>query len=419
MGEAVTRYHISLDVADRAGVLATVAGVFARHEVSIATVRRSPGRGRRGALASGDRHAHRAGRRAGRHRRGTARARHRPLDRQRAPGRGRRLIRDRSGRVGAGSGSGRDRVWRVSRQVGNHGCAGGATGTLGHAGHTFTRCPPGRRQRIDEESDMWRGLIEAYRDRLPVTDATPVVTLHEGNTPLRARARAVRAHRLRRLPQGGGRQPDRLVQGPGHDRRGLQGGRGRRQGDHLRLHRQHQRVGRRVRRPGRAHLRGAGAAGQDRAGQAGPGAGARREAAAGRAGTSTTAWRSPRKLSQDYPVALVNSVNIDRLHGQKTAAFEIVEALGDAPDIHCLPVGNAGNITAYWMGYQEDVRGRQRHPAPEDVRLPGRRRRPDRQRHGRARSRRPSPPRSGSATRRAGPRRWTRGTHVRRPDRTR
>src|SRR5204862_4850786 len=60
------------------------------------------------------------------------------------------------------------------------------------------------------------------------------------------------------------------------------------------------------------------------------------------------------KLSVDYPVALVNSVNPDRLHGQKTAAFEIVAALGDAPDIHCLPVGNAGNITAYWMGYQED-----------------------------------------------------------------
>jgi threonine synthase len=60
------------------------------------------------------------------------------------------------------------------------------------------------------------------------------------------------------------------------------------------------------------------------------------------------------KLSQDFPVSLVNSVNIFRLHGQKTAAFEIVEALGGAPDIHCLPVGNAGNISAYWMGYQED-----------------------------------------------------------------
>ncbi|MBO0821250.1 MAG: threonine synthase [Nocardiopsaceae bacterium] len=60
-----------------------------------------------------------------------------------------------------------------------------------------------------------------------------------------------------------------------------------------------------------------------------------------------------RKLAIDYPVALVNSVNPHRLQGQKTAAFEIVDALGDAPDIHCLPVGNAGNITAYWMGYTE------------------------------------------------------------------
>jgi threonine synthase len=63
-----------------------------------------------------------------------------------------------------------------------------------------------------------------------------------------------------------------------------------------------------------------------------------------------------RKLANDYPVALVNSVNADRLEGQKTAAFEIVEALGDAPDVHCLPVGNAGNIAAYWMGYTEYAR---------------------------------------------------------------
>ena len=60
-----------------------------------------------------------------------------------------------------------------------------------------------------------------------------------------------------------------------------------------------------------------------------------------------------RKLAADYPVALVNSVNPDRLQGQKSAAFEIVDALGDAPDVHCLPVGNAGNITAYWMGYTQ------------------------------------------------------------------
>ena len=61
-----------------------------------------------------------------------------------------------------------------------------------------------------------------------------------------------------------------------------------------------------------------------------------------------------RKLTADYPtIALVNSVNPFRIEGQKTAAFEIVDALGVAPDVHSLPVGNAGNITAYWKGYTE------------------------------------------------------------------
>src|ERR1700752_135510 len=61
-----------------------------------------------------------------------------------------------------------------------------------------------------------------------------------------------------------------------------------------------------------------------------------------------------RKLTADFPtVSLVNSVNPYRIEGQKTAAFEIVDALGTAPDVHALPVGNAGNITAYWKGYTE------------------------------------------------------------------
>jgi threonine synthase len=60
-----------------------------------------------------------------------------------------------------------------------------------------------------------------------------------------------------------------------------------------------------------------------------------------------------RQLSWNYPVCLVNSVNPVRIQGQKTAAFEIVDFLGDAPDVHLLPVGNAGNITAYWLGYEQ------------------------------------------------------------------
>ncbi|MCB2174897.1 MAG: threonine synthase [Actinomycetales bacterium] len=60
-----------------------------------------------------------------------------------------------------------------------------------------------------------------------------------------------------------------------------------------------------------------------------------------------------RKVAEAYPVELVNSVNPDRIEGQKTASFEIVDWLGDAPEIHVLPVGNAGNITAYWKGFVE------------------------------------------------------------------
>ncbi len=60
-----------------------------------------------------------------------------------------------------------------------------------------------------------------------------------------------------------------------------------------------------------------------------------------------------RRISVEYPVVLVNSINPHRIEGQKTAAFEIIDSLGDAPDYHFMPVGNAGNITAYWKGYKE------------------------------------------------------------------
>ena len=60
-----------------------------------------------------------------------------------------------------------------------------------------------------------------------------------------------------------------------------------------------------------------------------------------------------RRISDNYPITLVNSVNPYRIEGQKTGAFEICNALGQAPDYHFIPVGNAGNITAYWKGYTE------------------------------------------------------------------
>ena len=76
-------------------------------------------------------------------------------------------------------------------------------------------------------------------------------------------------------------------------------------------------------------------------------------------GNFDDALRIVRELGEQRDLAVVNSINPDRIAGQKTAAFEVVDALGDAPDFHLLPVGNAGNITAYWAGYREyHARGR-------------------------------------------------------------
>jgi threonine synthase len=81
-------------------------------------------------------------------------------------------------------------------------------------------------------------------------------------------------------------------------------------------------------------------------------------------GNFDSALETVRDLTSRYPVALMNSINPNRIEGQKTAAFEIVDALGDAPDYLLLPVGNAGNITAYWKGFREY------HAAGKSSRLP-------------------------------------------------
>jgi threonine synthase len=70
-------------------------------------------------------------------------------------------------------------------------------------------------------------------------------------------------------------------------------------------------------------------------------------------GNFDDAFALVRSLAEKAPVTVVNSVNRFRIEGQKTAAFEVVDVLGDAPHVHCIPVGNAGNITAYWKGYRE------------------------------------------------------------------
>src|SRR5687767_10275493 len=70
-------------------------------------------------------------------------------------------------------------------------------------------------------------------------------------------------------------------------------------------------------------------------------------------GNFDAALRLVREIGETEPVAIVNSINPDRIEGQKTASFEIIDVLGDAPEVHILPVGNAGNISAYWKGYVE------------------------------------------------------------------
>ena len=108
-----------------------------------------------------------------------------------------------------------------------------------------------------------------------------------------------------------------------------------------------------------------------------------------------------RELADRHPISLVNSVNEFRLEGQKTAAFEIAEALDGELDALCIPVGNAGNITAYWRGFKQcGPRPRMSASRPKAPRRSCTERRSS--------IRRPSRARSGSATRRGGRRRWTR-----------
>ena len=87
-----------------------------------------------------------------------------------------------------------------------------------------------------------------------------------------------------------------------------------------------------------------------------------------------------RELTQHLPITIVNSINPDRIEGQKTGAFEIVDVLGDAPDILSIPVGNAGNITAYWRGFTEYHFAQRSATLPEDVGVSSRGRRSHRAR---------------------------------------
>jgi threonine synthase len=199
---------------------------------------------------------------------------------------------------------------------------------------------------------MWRGLIEEYRDRLPVSESTPVVTLLEGNTPL------VPAPEL----------SDRLdcdvylkIEGANPT------GSFKDRGMTMAVSKAVEAGSKAVICASTGNTSASAAAYAARAGLTCAVLVPSGKIAVGKLaqalvhgarllqveGNFDDCLTLASKLSIDYPVSLVNSVNPDRLQGQKTASFEIVEALGDAPDIHCLPVGNAGNITAYWMGYRE------------------------------------------------------------------
>ena len=143
------------------------------------------------------------------------------------------------------------------------------------------------------------------------------------------------------------------------------------QGGRLRVHRQHQRLDGGLRRRA-GHAARARAAGQDRGRQDGAGDGARRAGDQVTA-TSTTACGRPR-LAEHYPVSLVNSVNPLPARGAEDGRLRDRGCPRRRPDVHVLPVGNAGNISAYWNGYVRVRRERPRNAPAADAGLPGRRR---------------------------------------------
>jgi threonine synthase len=199
---------------------------------------------------------------------------------------------------------------------------------------------------------QWRGVIEEYRERLPIGDGDPVVTLGEGGTPL------VPAPAL-----GARTGAEVYVKVEGANPTGSFKDRGMTMAMSKVAATDMQMVV-------CASTGNTSASAAAYAVRAGLGCAVVLPAgkiAAGKLaqaivhgatlvavdGNFDDCLRIVRELAETYPVALVNSVNPYRLQGQKTAAFEVVDALGDAPDIHVLPVGNAGNISAYWMGYNE------------------------------------------------------------------
>jgi threonine synthase len=198
----------------------------------------------------------------------------------------------------------------------------------------------------------WSGVIESYRSFLPVSTDTPVVTLLEGNTPLleapRLSAR-VGAHVWLKLE---GQNPT----GSFKDR-----------GMTLAISKALEEGAKAVVCASTGNTSASAAAYAARAGMTCAVLIPEGHIALGKLaqalvhgakviqvrGNFDEALTIVRRLGEKAPVTVVNSVNPFRIQGQKTGAFEVVDVLGDAPDVHCIPVGNAGNITAYWRGYLE------------------------------------------------------------------
>ena len=204
---------------------------------------------------------------------------------------------------------------------------------------------------------LWRGIIEEYRHRLPVSRKTPVITLQEGGTPL------IYGCVLSEMLEN-----DVWVKVEGCNPTGSFKDRGMT----MAMSKAAEDGAKVVICASTGNTSASAAAYATKAGMIPAVLIPEGKIAMGKlaqavihgakilqvAGNFDDCLTLARELSENYPVALVNSVNPYRIQGQKTASFEIVDALGFAPDIHALPVGNAGNITAYWMGYQEYQKAR-------------------------------------------------------------
>jgi threonine synthase len=198
----------------------------------------------------------------------------------------------------------------------------------------------------------WPGLIEQYREYLPVSDQTPIVTLLEGNTPLIP---------IPAIAERIGRQVRVFVKYDGLNPTGSFKDRGMT----MAISKAKEAGAKAVICASTGNTSAAAAAYARRGGMRafvlipdgyvalGKLAQALLYGAEVLAikGNFDQALEIVREMAESYPVTLVNSVNPFRLEGQKTAAFEIVDTLGNAPDWLCIPVGNAGNISAYWMGF--------------------------------------------------------------------